>query len=174
MQPKVIALVTAFATAVPLAGWLTGNVGTECAPGGPCLLPVGFGLDAPSGAFVLGASFVLRDAVHEVGGSRAALVAIAIGGVLSAIFAAPALVVASVVAFVLAELADFAAYAPLRKRSLMLAVFLSGLAGSIVHSAIFLWLAFGSLDFIAGHVIGKAWVSLLVLAFLPVNRRMAG
>ncbi|WP_234189716.1 MULTISPECIES: hypothetical protein [Shinella] len=71
MQPKVIALVTAFATAVPLAGWLTGNVGTECAPGGPCLLPVGFGLDAPSGAFVLGASFVLLDAVHEVGGSRA-------------------------------------------------------------------------------------------------------
>lgn len=56
----------------------------------------------------------------------------------------------------------------------MLAVFLSGLAGSIVHSTIFLWLASDSLDFIAGQVIGKAWVSLLVLAFLPFNRRMAG
>lgn len=174
MQPKVIALVTAFAATVPLAGWLTGNIGTECVPDGPCLLPVGFGLDAPSGAFVFGASLVLRDAVHEVGGSRSALVAIAIGGVLSAIFAVPALVDASVLAFVLAELADFAAYAPLRKRSLMLAVFLSGLAGSIVHSAISLWLAFDSLDFIAGQVIGKAWVSLLVLAFLPFNRRVAG
>lgn len=174
MQPKVVALIAAFAATVPLAHWMTGNIGTVCVPGGPCLLPVGFSLGAPSGALAIGASLVLRDAVHEIGGAKAALVAIAIGGILSAMFAAPALIVASVLAFVLAELADFAIYAPLRKRSLLLGVFLSGVAGSIVDSAVFLWPAFGSLESIVGQVVGKAWMSLLVLPFLPFNRRVAG
>ena len=99
MQPKVIALIAAFAATVPLAHWMTGNIGTACVTDGPCLLPVGFGLGAPSGALAIGASFVLRDAVHEVGGARAALVAIAIGGILSAMFAAPALIFASMLAW---------------------------------------------------------------------------
>jgi len=86
-------------------------------------------------------------------------------------FAAPALIFASVLAFVLAELADLASYAPLRKHSLMLAVFLSGVAGSIIDSAVFLWFAFGSLEFILSQVVGKAWMSLLVLAFLPFKQR---
>jgi len=146
MQPKVIALIAAFAATVPLAHWMTGNIGTACVTDGPCLLPVGFGLGAPSGA-------------------------LAIGGILSAMFAAPALIFASVLAFVLAELADLASYAPLRKHSLMLAVFLSGVAGSIIDSAVFLWFAFGSLEFILSQVVGKAWMSLLVLAFLPFKQR---
>ena len=79
MQPKVIALIAAFAATVPLAHWMTGNIGTACVTDGPCLLPVGFGLGAPSGALAIGASFVLRDAVHEIGGAKAALAAIAIG-----------------------------------------------------------------------------------------------
>ncbi|WP_370360376.1 hypothetical protein [Shinella sumterensis] len=53
----------------------------------------------------------------------------------------------------------------------MLAVFLSGVAGSIIDSAVFLWFAFGSLEFIVGQVVGKAWMSLLVLAFLPFKQR---
>ena len=43
MQPKVIALIAAFAATVPLAHWMTGNIGTACVTDGPCLLPVGFG-----------------------------------------------------------------------------------------------------------------------------------
>jgi queuosine precursor transporter len=167
---KTIALTAAFAATIPLANWLVGNVGTVCIPQGPCLIPVGFGLTAPSGVLVVGASLVLRDMVHEAGGAKAALIAIGIGGVLSALFAAPALLLASVLAFILAELADLAVYAPLRERRLWLAVFLSGLAGAIVDSAVFLWIAFGSLDYIAGQTVGKMWMTLLALPLLWLAR----
>lgn len=167
---KLLALMTAFSATIPLANWLIGNVGTVCIPQGPCLLPVGFGLTAPSGVLVVGASLVLRDMVHEAGGAKAALIAIAIGGVLSALFAAPALLIASVLAFLLAELADLAVYAPLRERRLWLAVLLSGVAGAVVDSAVFLIIAFGSLDFIAGQVVGKMWMTLAALPVLWLAR----
>lgn len=168
---KTIALTAAFAATIPLANWLIGNVGTVCVPQGPCLLPVGFGLTAPSGVLVIGASLVLRDMVHEAGGAKAALLAIGIGGLLSVLFAAPELLLASVLAFILAELADLAIYAPLRKRRLWLAVLLSGLAGSVVDSAIFLWIAFGSFDYIAGQTVGKMWMTLAALPLLLAYRK---
>lgn len=172
---KVRALTVAFAATIPAANWLIGNVGTECIPQGPCLLPVGFGLHAPSGVLVVGAALVLRDMVHEAGGAKAALAAIAIGGALAWMFAAPTLVLASVLAFVLAEIADLIVYAPLRTKRLWLAVLLSGIAGAAVDSAVFLWVAFGSFDFIAGQIIGKVWMSLIAAPFLAlsVSRRQA-
>lgn len=168
------ALVTAaFAATIPAANWLIGNVGTECIPNGPCLLPVGLGLTAPSGVLVVGAALVLRDMVHEAGGLKAALLAICIGGLLAWLFAPPALVLASVAAFLLAELADLAVYAPLRAKRLGLAVLASGIVGAAVDSAVFLWLAFGSLDFIEGQILGKAWMSLLAFALLMGRRSFA-
>lgn len=171
MQPKSIALIAAFAATVPAANWLIGNVGTTCIPDGPCLIPVGFGLTAPSGVLMIGTALVLRDMVHEAGGIRAALVAIAIGGALSWFVAPPALVLASVAAFLLAELADLAVYAPLRRRRLGLAVLASGAVGAVVDSAAFLWLAFGSLDFIAGQALGKLWMSAAALPFVWLVRK---
>lgn len=173
MQPKAIALIAAFAATIPAANWLIGNVGTECIPSGPCLIPVGFGLHAPSGVLMIGAALVLRDAVQEYGGIRAALAAIAIGGLLSWAVAPTALVIASVSAFLLAELADLAVYTPLRKRRLGLAVAASGIVGSIVDSAVFLWLAFGSLAFVEGQILGKAWMSLLAFPLLSIIRKRA-
>lgn len=166
MQLRTVAAIVAFAATIPAANWLIGNAGTECIPNGPCLLPVGFGLYAPSGVLMIGAGLVLRDMVQEAGGIRAALLAIAIGGLLAWVIAPPALVVASVAAFVLAELADLAVYTPLRRRQLGMAVLASGLVGSLIDSAVFLWLAFGSLDFIAGQVLGKFWMSALAVPFL--------
>lgn len=170
-----IALTLAFAATIPAANWLIGNVGTECIPQGPCLLPVGFGLHAPSGVLVVGAALVIRDLVHESGGAKAALAAIGIGGLVAWLFAPPALVLASVLAFVLAELADVAVYAPLRQNRLWLAVILSGLVGAAVDSAVFLWVAFGSLNFIAGQIVGKLWMSLLAAPILTgfARRRAA-
>lgn len=168
---RTVVLIVAFAATIPLANWLIGNVGV-CVPQGPCLLPVGFGLTAPSGVLVVGASLVLRDVVHETGGAKAALIAIGLGGILSAFFATPALLLASVLAFVLAELADLAVYTPLRERRLWLAVLLSGIAGAVVDSAIFLWVAFGSLDFITGQVVGKMWMSILALPVLMICRKL--
>lgn len=173
MQPKAIALIAAFAATIPAANWLIGNVGTECIPSGPCLIPVGFGFHAPSGVLMIGAALVLRDAVQEYGGIRAALAAIAIGGLLSWAVAPTALVIASVSAFLLAEVADLAVYTPLRRRQLALAVAASGIVGSIVDSAVFLWLAFGSLAFVEGQILGKAWMSLLAFPLLSIIRKRA-
>lgn len=160
-----------FALTVPAANWLIGNVGTECIPNGPCVIPAGFGLSAPSGVLMVGAALVLRDAVHERLGAYWALGAIILGGLLSAFLAPPALVVASLAAFLLAEGADFAVYAPLRRRNLPAAVLASGLAGAIIDSAVFLWLAFGSLSFIEGQVVGKLWMSLVAAVALLLFRR---
>lgn len=152
--------VIAFAATVPAANWLIGHVGTECIPNGPCVIPVGFGISAPSGVLMIGAALVLRDAVQEAAGVKVAILAILAGAVLSAFFAPPALVLASVAAFALAEFADLAVYTPLRHRSYGLAVLASGIVGAVIDSAVFLWLAFGSLAFIEGQVLGKLWMSL--------------
>ncbi|TIW26550.1 MAG: VUT family protein [Mesorhizobium sp.] len=167
---KKFLLTTAFAATVPAANWLISNVGTECILNGPCIIPVGLGLSAPSGVLMIGAALVLRDMVHEAAGIKIAILAIAIGAALSAFFAPPALVTASVSAFAVAELADLAVYTPLRRRSLGAAVMLSGLIGSIIDSAVFLWLAFGSLTFIEGQVLGKVWMSVIALVAVSVFR----
>lgn len=147
-----------FLLTIPAANWMIGNVG-DCIPSGPCLVPVGFGLHAPSGVLLIGLALVMRDAVHSLMGVRWALAAILAGGALSFVVAPPALAVASVAAFMLSELADLAVYAPLRERRLYLALLLSGLVGAVVDSAAFLTLAFGSLDFIAGQIVGKVWMT---------------
>lgn len=159
-----------FALTIPMANWLIGNVGTMCIPQGPCVIPVGFGLEAPSGVLMVGAALVLRDMVHERLGALWALAAIAVGSVLSAFLASPALVVASVAAFALAELADFAVYTPLRKRNLTAAILASGAVGAVIDSAVFLWLAFGSLAFIEGQIVGKLWMTIAAAAFIMMAR----
>ncbi|MGW9946521.1 hypothetical protein J2W92_001858 [Rhizobium leguminosarum] len=47
----------------------------------------------------------------------------------------------------------------------MKAAFVSSVAGLIVDSRMFLWLVFGSLDFLAGQVVSKL---ITVIATLPV------
>jgi queuosine precursor transporter len=165
-----------FMATIPAANWLIGNVGTECIPNGPCLIPVGFGLMAPSGVLLIGLALVLRDAVQEQLGVKGALAAIAGGAILSALIAPPALVIASTAAFLLAELADLGVYTPLRKNRLFLAVAASGAVGAVIDSAVFLWLAFGSLDYIAGQVVGKFWMSAIaavVLIAVDARRKKA-
>lgn len=162
-----------FAATIPMANWLIGNVGVQFGPDRPHLIAVGFGLLAPSGVLMVGAALVLRDIVHEKLGAVWALAAIALGGVLSWWLAAPALVLASVLAFTLSEMADFAVYAPLRQRRLGLAVLASGIVGSIVDSAVFLWLAFGSMAFIEGQVLGKLWMSAVGFAIIVAMRRLS-
>ncbi|WP_119420224.1 VUT family protein [Desertibaculum subflavum] len=152
-----------FIACIPAANWLIGHVGTVCVPQGPCLIPVAPGLAAPSGVLMIGLALVLRDLVQRRLGKLAALAAIVIGAVLSGLVAPPALVYASAAAFLLSELADFAVYTPLAARRLVLAVLASGLVGLVVDSVVFLWLAFGSLDYLPGQVVGKAWMVLLAL-----------
>ena len=156
-----------FAATIPLANWMIGNLGTVCVPNGPCLIPVAPSLSAPSGVLMIGLALVLRDLVQRRLGRGWSLAAILAGALLSAIVAPAALVTASVAAFLLSELADFAIYTPLQERRLVLAVIVSSLVGLTIDSLVFLYLAFGSLDFLAGQIVGKAW---MVLLSVPVVR----
>lgn len=161
----------AYASTVPVANWMIWNIG-QCVPDGPCLIPVGFGLMAPSGVLMIGAALVLRDAVHRLLGWQWAIAAIIVGAGLSFQFSPAVIVMASVAAFVLSELADLAVYAPLQRNRLALAVMLSGIVGAAVDSAVFLWLAFGSLDFIAGQIVGKLWMTALAATVIVLARKV--
>ena len=165
-----IALVL-FGLTIPAANWLIGNAGAVCVPNGPCLVPVWPGIMAPSGVLMVGLALVLRDIVQRRLGPLAGLGAIAVGALISATLAPPAIVLASVAAFLLSELADFAVYTPLQRRRFVTAVFASSVVGLVVDSLVFLHLAFGSLDFLAGQIIGKAWMVLLALPLMHLLRR---
>ena len=155
----------AFLACIPMANWLIGNVGARCIPNGPCVIPVGFGLMAPSGVLMIGLALVLRDLVQRWLGLKWVLAAILAGALLSAVIAPPALVVASATAFLLSELVDTAVYTPLAERRLLLAVALSSVAGLAIDGVVFLWLAFGSLALLPGQIVGKA---LMVALAMPV------
>ena len=155
-----------FTACIPAANWLIQHAGTSCVPGGPCLIPVAPGIMAPTGVLVVGLAFVFRDLVQRRLGLRWSAGAVVFGAALSALLAPPSLVIASGAAFLLAEMADLLVYTPLQRRRLVLAVAASSFVGLIVDSMVFLLLAFGSLDFLAGQVIGKAWMVLLALPFV--------
>ena len=133
-------------------------------------VPVGFGLMAPAGVYFAGLAFTLRDLTQEALGTRVVLGAILVGAALSAGLSGE-LAVASGTAFLVSELADFAVYTPLRRRNWLGAVALSNTVGLVVDSALFLWLAFGSLDFLPGQVVGKASMTVLALIVLSLIRR---
>jgi queuosine precursor transporter len=153
-----------FMACIPLANFMIGHVGTVCVPNGPCIIPVGPGLTAPSGVLLVGLALVLRDLVQRRLGIAWAIGAIVVGAALSTTFTAPALAFASAAAFLSSEIADLLVFTPLQKKGLVKAAFASSVAGLIVDSVMFLWLAFGSLDFLAGQVVGKG---IMVLAALP-------
>lgn len=163
-------LICLYAMCVPVANWMIGNVG-NCIPNGPCVIPVLPNLYAPSGVLIIGLALVLRDAVQLVAGWKWGLASIVVGTFFSYIFANPFLVTASVVSFALSELIDFFVYTPLAKKRLFLALIASGAIGAIVDSATFLFLAFGSIDYIGGQIIGKLYAiiaaSLVILIVRP-------
>lgn len=98
------------------------------------------------------------------------LAAIALGAFLSW-WLSPRFAVASAAAFALSELADFTVYEPLRRRGWLRAVTASNLVGLAVDSALFLWLAFGSLDDLAGLIVGKLYMTAAAIVLLWGVRR---
>lgn len=160
-----------FALTIPVANWLIGNAGTVCVPNGPCLVPVWPGIKAPSGVLMIGLALVLRDIVQRRLGPKVGLAAILVGTAISGFLAPPAIVMASMAAFLLSELADFAVYTPLQRNHFVAAVAASGVIGLLVDSVVFLQLAFGSLDFLSGQIIGKLWMILLALPLMLLLRR---
>jgi hypothetical protein len=170
-QIEGVVFLATFGLTIPAANWLIGNAGTACLPNGPCLIPVAPGVMAPSGVLMIGVALVLRDLVQRRLGVGYSALAVLVGALISTLLAPPALIIASGIAFLLSEFADLAVYTPLARRRLVAAVVVSSLVGLLVDSIVFLWLAFGSLAFLPGQVIGKAWMVLLSIPFVLYLRR---
>lgn len=167
MTSRGVPALTAYIAAIVAANWLTTRYG---------LIPMGFGLTATAGTYAAGAALLLRDAVQDVCGWRWVLAGIAAGAVLTAV-TAPALALASTVAFLLAEALDTAVYTPLRERGWARAALLSGIVGAVIDTYAFLALAGFPITAQAagGQLVGKAlWVTalpvLIVVAVRQVRR----
>src|SRR4051812_7438725 len=144
-----VALLVAFLLTVPAANWMILHVG-DCSSL-PCVVPVWPGLSAPSGVLMVGLALVLRDGVHHLLGWKYAALAIVLGAGLSSAFAPGQIALASGFAFLLSEACDLLVYEPLRARGMVLAVVASSIVGAVIDSAVFLYLAFGSLQYLAGQ-----------------------
>lgn len=135
-------------------------------------IDVGFGLTAPAGVLFAGLAFTFRDLTHESLGRLFCIAAILLGSLFSYVLEdVGKIALASAVAFGLSELADLAVYEPLRRKRWLTAVFASNAVGLVLDSALFLWLAFGSLAFIEGLIVGKAYMTILAIAVLYVWRK---
>lgn len=161
----------AFVSAIILANVLTTRFG---------FISVGFGQVATAGTLAAGFALALRDATQDALG-RGGVVAVIVGGAgLSFAAADPFIATASAVAFLLSELADFAIYTPLRRRSRLGdrrwagAVVASNTAGAVIDTAVFLGIAFGAAAIapgLLGQFVGKGWATLAYLAVgLAVSR----
>lgn len=168
---KKLAVAGAFVATVYAANWALKRWGT---------VPVGFGLEAPAGVYFAGLGFLLRDRLNEIASRRWVIGAIITGAALSFSLGANvtipgghvSIAVASGAAFLFSELCDYAAYAPLRERTLPGAVAVSQVVGAVVDSMLFLTLAFGSLALLGGQIWGKLLVSFPVVAYLLARPRL--
>jgi hypothetical protein len=154
------------------ANWMISHVGRLVQ--GSHYLPVGFGLNAPSGVYLAAFAFVARDIVQRLAGTRVGVVAIVAGATISWWVSSPALAVASGATFLLSETCDFAVYTPLQAWNFPLAVVGSGLVGDLVDSTVFLTLAGIPMSVaLPGQLVGKAWV-MLAGGLLAALLRRAG
>lgn len=141
------------------SNWMISHVGRSVP--GAHELPVGFGLEAPSGVYLAGLTFVARDIVQRLAGTRAGLAAIVLGALVSWRVSSASLALASGGTFLLSESCDFAVYTPLQQRHFPLAVLGSGLVSDAVDSTVFLTLAGIPLPLaLPGQLVGKAWLVL--------------
>jgi queuosine precursor transporter len=162
--------IVAYVLTVVAANWAIDEFGT---------VSVGFGLTAPAGVYFAGLAFTLRDITHDTLGRWYGLGGIAAGSVISLVQSDNAsipggvtsIAVASAAAFLLSETFDFLVYTPLRERHWIGAVVASNVVGLIADSVLFLWLAFGSMEFLGGQIVGKGWMTVAAVIVLVFWRR---
>lgn len=158
---KTLTLAAAYIGTIVAANWAVTTYGA---------IPIGLDLYAPAGVLFAGLAFTLRDLLHEAAGVAWTVAAILAGTAVSVGIAGPGLALAAGAAFLASELADLAVYTPLRRRRWLTAVAASNLVGLVVDSALFLSLAFGSLAFLPGQIVGKAYMTVAALIVLAAIR----
>ncbi|MFE5037101.1 VUT family protein [Streptomyces sp. NPDC056683] len=161
-------VLVAYIATIPVANWLVSTFGP---------VRVGFGYQAPAGVYMVGLTLVLRDAVQQLLGRRAALYAVATGVVVSWVLATPALALASVVGFAVSELADAGVYTWLRDRyrqhptrGLIAAVLAANVTGLALDSLLFLGIAFHSETFLPGQILAKTYMTLAAVVVIAAYR----
>lgn len=161
MKPRIIATVSAgaFLAAIVAANYATSRHG---------LIPVGFGLVATAGTFFAGATFVLRDLVHDLAGRWFVVALIATGAGLSFLLSDPRIALASGVAFLLSELVDMLVYVPLRQRGHYIrAALASNTVGAFVDTVLFLAIAgFPIWSSVPGQMLAKLTVTAAVVVIV--------
>lgn len=158
--------------AAAITAYLACIIGTNAAIQHYGIVSVGFGLSAPAGVYFIGPALVFRDLVQWMLGKYISLVTLAFGAVMSYAITDPHIATASAVAFGISELADFALFTWIAPRWSR-AVLAGGIAGALLDSAVFLWLALGSLHLMPGQVIGKAYGVALAAILIAARRRTA-
>ncbi len=136
------------------------------------------GLYAPAGVFFAGLGFLLRCALQELASRLWVIGAILAGAALSLWLGASATIpgghvqiaVASACAFLFSELADWSTYTPLRRRTLLGGITAAQVVGATVDSALFLWLAFGSVALFWGQFVGKTLMVLPAVLLVSAYR----
>lgn len=166
MTKKTAVLTLCYLLTIPLGVLAISKLGVVPIPGGYM---------APAAVYVVGVTLVLRDLVHRAAGWKVAAAAVVVGAALSTVFN-PHLALASGVAFLVAETLDLLVFEQVRRRFdySPVGVLISNAVSIPVDSVIFLLLAFGSLQFFPGQVIGKSIATVcavLVLAAMAFRER---
>lgn len=183
MKRATLALAAAlgFLISIVAANWAIHHLGTPPpVPAAPHTIKVGFGYTAPSGVAFVAISLILRDLLQWALGRTAGqapakwqvgvmLSVIAAGALLSFTVADAGLAAGSAAAFGLSELADFGLFTWIAPRW-ALGVLAGGLAGAVIDSVVFLWIAFGALDFLPGQILGKTY-GIAAAAVVIAGRR---
>jgi uncharacterized PurR-regulated membrane protein YhhQ (DUF165 family) len=135
---------------------------------------------APAGVFAIGGVLVLRDWLQQLAGLRWTMPLVYAAGLVSWGIGDAAgwtslekIAVASVIAFSVSETVEALVFTPIRNRSLALGVALSGTAGNVLDSWLFLTIAFGSTAFFWGQFWGKTEMVALGTLLTLARRRLA-
>ena len=127
----------------------------------------------PAGTYAAGAALLARDFVHRFGGRRWSLGAIGAAAVLSWFMSTPGIAIASVAAFLIAELVDLAVFIAVRRRGFIRAAFTSNIVAAPLDTFVFLSIAGFPLtvDTMLGQMVGKLlWATTLPLAIYALVR----
>lgn len=175
MNLKTVALVTAYLGSILAAAYAVTHVGTQYAPFAPHVLPVWPvwpgqpGIEAPSGVYIIGLTLVLRDLLqHRVG--KVTMVALIVVGAGLAALISPAIALASGAAFLISESLDYGVFTLTERFGFLRAVLASNAVSLVADSVVFLVVAFGSLQYVEGQIIGKALATLAAVAVIAVLR----
>lgn len=163
--------IAVFVGCIVMSNWALLHIGYAGDPGEPRTIPLGFGLHAPSGVLFAGALLTLRDIIHERVGPVGTLTVILAAAPVTALTSSGSLAVASGATFVVAEVADLLVYSRVRRRGRVVAVVCSNVVSSVIDSALFLAIAFGSAAALHGTLAmttGKLAASLAMLAVIAM------